>query len=187
MKSDRVIKEALKKLPTGIYATYDEIIQQLCTQYPENIGEIKTILRWLIGSITPITLDQLAEAVSIRPRDKRLERDGIANDVLDLVACCGSLATLYSIDMEDNHVDDLRGSGTILIKLSHASVEDYFMSSNLKVGPSSSFFMDLPSVHLEIAKTCLQYIGFQDFQKPVKFEVKQTSTWQVTVLMFCRL
>jgi hypothetical protein len=131
-------------------------------------------------------LDQLAEAISIRPRDKKLEQDGIANDVMDLAACCGSLVTLYTIDKAANHDDDLRGTGTMLIRLSHASVKEYLTSSDLKAGPSSSLFIDLPSVHLEITKTCLQYIGFQDFQKPVEFEVKQALTCQVTLLMFCR-
>lgn len=164
----------MNKLPTGINATYDEIIQQLYTQYPDSIYEIRAILQWLIGSTVPLTLDQLAEAVSIRLGDERLDRDGIATDVMDLAACCGSLVTVYTQGTQANYQDDLRGSGTTLICLSHASVEEYLTSSNIKQGPSKLFFMDLPTVHRELAGTCLQYIGFEDFYKPVEAPVMFT-------------
>jgi hypothetical protein len=177
LKSDRAIKEVLDKLPTGISATYDEIIQQLCTQYPESIGDIRAALRWLIGSTVPLTLDQLAEAVSIRPGDERLERDGIATDSMDLAACCGSLVNIYTQGTQANQYDDLLGTGSMLISLSHASVGEYLTSLSMKLGPLSSFFMDLPSVHREIAETCLQYIGFRDFHKPIEHSVNLIIIW----------
>jgi hypothetical protein len=177
LRSDRSIKEALHKLPTGINETYDEILQQLCAQHPETIDEFRLILRWLVGSTVPLTLDQLAEAVSIRPGDRRLERDGIATDPMDLAACCGSLVTVYTQDTTHaNYHDDLRGAGATLISLSHASVEEYLTSSAMKFGPLESFFMDLPSVHRELTETCLQYIGFEDFQFPVGLLVKSLQT-----------
>jgi hypothetical protein len=168
LKSDRAIKEALNKLPTGISATYDEIIKQLCVQYPESIDEIRAILRWLIGSTVPLTLDQLAEAVSIRSEDERLDRDGIATDAMDLAACCRSLVTVYKQGTLPNYQGDLRGAGTTLISLSHSSVEEYLTSSTTEQGPSKLLFMDLPTVHRELAETCLQYIGFEDFHEPIK-------------------
>jgi len=171
LKSDRSIKEALDKLPTSINATYDEILQQLCTQNPENIDEIRLILEWLVGSSVPLTLDQLAEAVSIRPGDRRLERDGIATDAMDLAASCGSLVTIYTQETHADYHDDLRGTGTTLISLSHASVEEYLTSTNMKLGPLKPFFMDLQAVHREITETCLQYIGFEDFKRPIKLPV----------------
>jgi hypothetical protein len=171
LNSVRAIKEALNKLPTGVNATYDKIIQQLCTQYPENIEEIKTILQWLIGSRVPLTLNQLAEAVSIRPNDKSLDRDGIATDPMDLAALCGSLVTVHNQETNLSRRDDLRGAETILINLSHASVEEYLTSPSIKQGPASSFFMDLPIVHRKLAETCLQYISFADFGEPIQHMV----------------
>lgn len=174
LKSDWSIKDALQTLLIGINATYDEVLQQLCVQHPESIDDIKLILRWLVGSAVPLTLDQLAEAVSIRPGDERLERDGIATDPMDLAACCGSLITLYMQDTDVNSYDDLRGSGTTMIGLSHASVEEYITSEAIKHGPSKSFSMDLSSVHRGIAETCLQYVGFKDFEEPINLPEKSS-------------
>ncbi len=172
LRSDRSIKEALYKLPRGINATYDDILQQLCAKHPESIDEIRLILQWLIGSTVPLSLDQLAEAVSIRPGDNRLDRDGIATDAMDLAACCGSLVTVHTQDTDANYPDDLRGTRITLISLSHASVEEYLPPPAIKLGPSKSFFMDLPSVHREIAETCQQYIRLEDFQNPVELPVR---------------
>lgn len=187
LKSDRDIKEVLDTLPTDINATYNEIIQQLCIQYPESIGEIRAILRWLVGSTVPLTLDQLAEAVSIRPGDESLERDGIATDFMDLAACCGSLVTIYIQDTQTNEYDDLPGTGSMLITLSHASVEEYLTSPSTKLGPLSSFFIDLHMVHREIAETCVQYIGFKDFHKSVELPVNLTIIWYIkrANIFFC--
>jgi hypothetical protein len=33
-----------------------------------------------------------------------------------------------------------------------------------------NFYSDCPVIHHELAKTCLQYIGFQDFSTPIKDE-----------------
>lgn len=172
LKSVRAIKEALNKLPTGVHATYDKIIQQLCNQYPESIEEIKTILRWLIGSRVPLSLEQLAEAVSVRSEDERLDRDGIAIDPMDLAELCGSLVTIYIQENQFPQQDDLRGGSKALISLSHASVQEYLTSPIIKQGPASSFFMDLAVVHHQLAKACVQYIAFEDFQKPIQHIVR---------------
>jgi hypothetical protein len=37
LKSDRAIKEALIKLPSGIYATYDDILRQICSKRPDDL------------------------------------------------------------------------------------------------------------------------------------------------------
>jgi hypothetical protein len=63
LKSDRAIKEALIKLPFGIYQTYDEILYQLCSKRPDEIDDIKRILQWLVYSKVPLTLEQVAEIV----------------------------------------------------------------------------------------------------------------------------
>ena len=94
LRSDRAIKEALAKLPSGIYATYDEILRQLCTKNPDDVEDMRRILRWLVFSMEPLTLQQLAEIVSIRPEDRSLDESGISTDALDLASCCGSCLAL---------------------------------------------------------------------------------------------
>jgi hypothetical protein len=130
LKSDRAIKEALVKLPSGINATYDEILQQLCVKYPNSIDEIKRILQWLVGSIVLLTLRELAEAVSIRPDDVELDREGIANDLLDLAESCGSLITLRPGGLRPGSYKDPNGPADMLIPLAHSSVVEYLKVSH---------------------------------------------------------
>jgi hypothetical protein len=90
---------------------------------------------------------------------------------MDLAVSCGSLVIVYTQDIDANSYDDLRGTGTTLISLSHASVEEYITSPAIRQGSFKYFFMDLPGVHRQLAETCLQYIGFEDFLEPVKLPV----------------
>jgi hypothetical protein len=76
--------------------------------------------------------------------------------------------------MNASYHNDLRGAGTTLIGLSHASVEEYLTSPAMKVGPLKYFYMDPPNVHRDLAETCLQYIGFEDFQFPIELPVKSS-------------
>lgn len=96
LKSDRAIKEALAKLPSGIYATYDEILLQLCAKHPDDIEDMRLILQCLQYSIVPLTLPQIAEILSIRPGDRTLDESGIVTDLMDLAASLGSLVTVYT-------------------------------------------------------------------------------------------
>jgi hypothetical protein len=176
LKSDRAIKEALIKLPSGIYETYDEILNQLCTKRPDDIEDIKCILKWLLCSRVPLTLEELAEAISIRPNDEMLDESGIATDIMDLAACCGSLVAVNTQMTSQGQYNDLRGPQVTLITLAHASVEEYFKSGHSGRGLASTFHMDMEELHHELAKICVQYLGFEDFQVPLKDPVTPLSS-----------
>jgi len=49
-------------------------------------------------SMVPLPLAQLAEIVSICPRDTSLDEDGIETDHLELMALCGTLVSVYTED-----------------------------------------------------------------------------------------
>lgn len=169
LRSDRAIKEALAKLPSGVYETYDEILQQLCSKNPDDMEDMKRILQWLTCSLEPLTLEQLAEVVSIRPEDPRLDASGIATDPMDLAAYCGSLVTVHiQKGLDGRYGGDLRGPEITLITLAHASVEEYLKSGKIGQGLSSLFHVDEKIVHRQLAKTCLQYVGFEDFETPIE-------------------
>lgn len=179
LKNDRAIKAALKTLPSGVYYTYDEILYQLCSRNPEEVEDIRKILMWLVGSQVPLCLKEVAEAISIRPDDHQLDESGIATDILDVAALCGSLVTLRTQDPKAGSYEDLRGEKIMIIALSHASVEDYLTSGKVGQGiPEDKgvmlhriFHMELPVIHKELARVCLQYIGFDEFEIPLESPV----------------
>lgn len=96
----------------------------------------------------------IAEAISIQPEDMAFDRDGIANDLDDIVAMCGSLVTMD------------RSNGISRIALARFSIEEFLQSDRIRQGSVAIFRMDPPGIHLELAKTCVQYLSFSDFEAP---------------------
>jgi hypothetical protein len=186
LKSDRAIKEALVKLPSGVYATYDEILRQLCAKRPDDVEDMKLILQLLLYSIVPLTLPEIAELLSIRPGDTVLDESGIATDLMDLAALLGSLATVHYTQqtftgffrLEGEDVL-LRGPRLVFLSLAHYSVEEYLRSDQMDPTLAASFYLDSQSVHARLAKICLQYIGFEDFSELPRHKRSQLQgrTW----------
>lgn len=166
LRSDRAIRAALTSLPSSLYSIYDDILHDLIVKNPDDIDDIRLVLTWLLGSKVPLTLQQLAEAVSIQPGDQSLDRSGIITDVMDLAACCGALVSLRTQETT-NEIEDLRGRSITLISLSHASVEEYLKSGKMGRGLAVIFPMHEKTIHRQIARTCIQYIGFDDFKQPL--------------------
>ena len=153
MGTDRAIKAALTSLPKGLDDTYERILQQIISKTPEKVEEVKTILQWLVESMAPMTLHELAEAISIEPNDTELDPDGITTDPEDLVAMCRSLVVL------DRSIDPP------IARLAHFSVEEYLLSDHIAHSSVAWFHIDPSIVDLKIAQTCIQYLSFQDFAK----------------------
>lgn len=168
LKSDRAIKKAMAELPTSVYATYDEVLQQLCDSRPSEVDEMRIMLQWLVYSEVPLTLRQIAEIVSIQADDCELDESGIATDVLDLAACLGSLVTLHTEDTTANRYPDLRGPYPTVIMLAHYSVEEYFKSGEIAPELVARFPMDPMPIHRQCAELCLQYIKFKSFEEPLE-------------------
>jgi hypothetical protein len=162
LRSDRAILEALDRLPSHIYETYDEILLQICTKQPDDLQDIVRVLHWLAYSIVPLTLEQASEIVSIRPEDETLDPLGIATD---LAASLGSLIILNTVDTTSNQVEDLRGPRVTFITLAHYSVEEYLKSGKIVAALRSQFYLESRAVHLRLARACLQYVGFTDFSE----------------------
>lgn len=158
MGTDRAIKAALTSLPKGLDDTYERILQQIISKTPEKIEEVRLILQWLVESMAPMTLHQLAEAISIQPDDNKLDPDGITTDPEDLVAMCRSLVVLD------------RSIHPPVVRLAHFSVEEYLLSDYITHSSVACFHIDPSVVDLKIAQTCIQYISFQDFEKPTIIE-----------------
>jgi ankyrin repeat protein len=156
--SDRAIKEALNVLPQGLEDTYEGVLRRIISNNPDRVEEIKCIFRWLIGSEYIFNLQELAEAVSINSEDTRLDPDGIVTDPEDLAALCGSLVTVN------------RRYDPPEISFAHYSIEEYLRSATILKSPMAEFYMDSAVVNQHLADTCLQYLSFSDFEKPLPME-----------------
>ena len=154
LRTDRDIKSALRTLPSGLDGTFIRILETIQAKTPEAVQDIKKIFQWVIGSFRPLSLEAISEAISIQPEDLALDQDGIANDLEDVVAICRSLITMD------------RGGDSTRIALAHLSIEEFLRSDRIKKSSVAVFHMDSASIHFQLAKTCIQYLSFSDFEKP---------------------
>jgi hypothetical protein len=151
LKSDGAIKKALRNLPSGLDDTYERILSEILSKTPSEAQQVKAVLQWLVGSYDLLTLDQLAEAVSIQVQDTRLDRDMIFTDPEDLVALCRSLAV----------VD--RSLEPPVVALAHFSVKEYLQSDRIALSSARFFQIKDSQVHCDLANACIQYLSFDDF------------------------
>ena len=116
--------------------------------------EIKKVFQWVIGAFIPLPLKVIAEAISIQPEDTSLDQDGIANDLEDIIAMCGSLVIVDKVN------DNPR------VALAHFSIEEFMQSDRIRQSSVAFFHMVAPDIHMELAKICVQYLSFSDFEAP---------------------
>ncbi|KAG2040633.1 hypothetical protein BDR03DRAFT_96214 [Suillus americanus] len=136
------IKAALENLPAGLYETYDRIIQAIKQRGPGDDQIARSCLLWLAGTFTPLTLDQLNEAMMIEVGQSYLNPDLGIMDPMDIVVACGSLVTY--------------NEKTGVIVLSHYSVKEYLISR------PNNIFKSISDMHARICEFLIttQFIPF---------------------------
>lgn len=154
LKTDKAIRAALQILPSGLAATYENILLTTLKRHAVDIDEIKATLQLLVASVTPLTASQLAEIVAISPDDTSLDFDGVATDAEDVVEPISQLVIL------EPYLDDT------IVRFSHFSVEEYLCSDGIATSPAKDFYINLEEAHARAAEICLQYLSFSDFDNP---------------------
>ena len=146
------MKLALEKLPPDLDSTYDEIL--LRVEFADR-EYLKRALQFVVFSVRPMTLIEVAEAVIIEPEicevdeDARLQRP---TDLLDIGR------SLFILGYREPHRDPV-------LELSHYSVKEYLMSERAKRGLAKYFALDKVSADTHIAKCSLTYLGMDYFEK----------------------
>lgn len=85
------MKAALQELPAGLYETYARILHAIDADGRE-VGRIaKRALTWLVGSMSPLTLPQIVEAIMIQDCQHHLDEDMRVFQDTDLLDICRSL------------------------------------------------------------------------------------------------
>ncbi|KAJ6546210.1 ankyrin repeat-containing domain protein [Mycena vulgaris] len=135
------LEETLENLPSHLFGIYDRFLE---ATRPKDFIYVEGVLRWLIFSARPVTLDELADAVAFDFSDPTRyiyipsRREGNTGAILRW------LEGLVVVNQSSELI------------LAHASVHDYVLSKPF----SHKFSRDLsgPSSHTFIALTCMGYL-----------------------------
>ncbi|RSM04434.1 hypothetical protein CEP52_006831 [Fusarium oligoseptatum] len=137
----RGIKKSLETLPQGLSETYAKLLVQ-CS--PTDVVLVRKIMTWLAFSSVPLTLHQLWEALAIEKGQKVIDGENRLRSPQDILLLGSSLLSASS----DGHV-----------ALSHLSVRDYLVSSEIRNNPATAPYALDPSMsHKELAQDCLTYL-----------------------------
>ncbi|KAG2067881.1 hypothetical protein BDR04DRAFT_823975 [Suillus decipiens] len=132
------IRKALDDLPTGLYETYDRIMYSINERGQDDVQIAQRCLLLLAGTFTPLTLDQLNEAMMIEVGQASLNENLGVTDTMDIIVACGSLVT-YNEE-------------TGIITLSHYSVKEYLINRPNKI------FKSISDMHARICELLITYV-----------------------------
>jgi hypothetical protein len=146
------VRNALETLPKDLDETYDRILQQI----PEgHVDYAKAALMWLCFSERPLQLEELAEAVILKPCQP-LDENNRLHDPRQILSICGSLI-LY--DEKAPTFDDDDDERTVA--LSHYSVKEYLVSERFQQKTELSTYANaIQNSQKIIAECCLTNVLF---------------------------
>ncbi|KAK5633164.1 hypothetical protein RRF57_008878 [Xylaria bambusicola] len=136
------IDEALEKLPSGLYATYDRALQNIDPRFR---AQVVNMLKWLVASTRPLLLEELAETWILRPQDpvpfdvsRRLFKPE------DCINYASNLLVLYN-----------GWEGDTYVRLAHFSVKEYLISDNSTNSQTPWYSFTEVDAHRHIVDTSL--------------------------------
>ncbi|KAG1819006.1 uncharacterized protein BJ212DRAFT_1298302 [Suillus subaureus] len=137
-KTSGSIQKALDNLPKDLHETYDRILHSIEERGGDDGPISQRCLLLLAGTFTPLTLNQLNEAMMIEVGRPSLNEDLRVLNTMDIVGACGSLVTY--------------NEKTGIVALSHYSVKEYLVSR------TNSIFKSISDMHARICELLITYV-----------------------------
>ncbi|KAF7505418.1 hypothetical protein GJ744_000964 [Endocarpon pusillum] len=135
----RDIRESLRKLPEDLDSLYDGALQRIKRQDRRKAARADQVLTLINCAFRPLTMEEVRQALSIRPDDTVLDVEALPRVDSLLSACCG----LVVVEDESQ-----------IVRLVHYTAEEYFARIHQYRGPEA---------HWNIAGTLITYLNFTTF------------------------
>ncbi|KAL9626840.1 MAG: hypothetical protein Q9204_007002, partial [Flavoplaca sp. TL-2023a] len=169
LASRKDFKRIIDELPQTLLATYDKFLGDVPSQYQPLAGQL---LRFLIASSRPLTLDEMRIIVAIRGNHHNLvdvEDEMQPNIQTTLEGVLGPLVRIW----------DRR------IYLVHQSLKEYLqrIPNKPKSPLASTYSIDQPRANLLLAESCVSYLMLEDFDRDL-FLRDQLGTEDSPILSF---
>jgi ankyrin repeat protein len=143
--SIKTVRTALKILPTGSEAAYDQAYEDVMKRIEGQITDQKKlaerVLSWITCAKRPLTTPELQYALAIETNASKLDEDNLSQ-VEDIVSVCAGLVTV------DDESD--------IIRLVHYTAQQYFERTQKRW---------FPNAQSEITRICVTYLSFNAFDK----------------------
>ncbi|KAJ8070934.1 hypothetical protein OCU04_001292 [Sclerotinia nivalis] len=141
-RSPKVIRHALKRLPTGSNAydyAYKDAMERIEGQLEDEKELAKQVLSWITCAKRPLTTTELQEAIAVEIDEPQLDKENFS-EINAMISVCAGLVTV------DDESD--------VVRLVHYTTQEYFERTH------GDWF---PDAETDITKTCITYLSFDNF------------------------
>ncbi|KAJ6018964.1 hypothetical protein N7522_001031 [Penicillium canescens] len=138
MDSDHAIRQALEDLPSNLRETFSRILQR--SERPGILTQ-RAVLELITAAHSPLTTEQIREALSVVPGNTVWDPSRLPNDINATLACCGCLITL---DEEE-----------LTVRLVHSSFKQFLLDE-----PD---YVNLESAHERMTGIIITYLSYDMF------------------------
>lgn len=153
LPNDAARREALGSLPPDLNSTYERILSRVNRSNPETQKLVRRALRWMANDTkhSSLTMKALCEAISIDFGNRTRNLQAIP-DEFEILHWCSSLVR----KSEDGRK----------LELAHFTVKEFLRGSYPLRDTSIEVYRSDPgSDKLLLAKVCLTYLNFEDFDQ----------------------
>lgn len=149
------VRETLRTLPSTLDETYEQILLNIDEQYRQ---EAQLALTWLVASRRVLTVEELAEAISIETDSE--DSFNPSNRFFEPNSICNVLSGVVSLVQGNGWL------GIANVRLAHFSVEEYLVSDRLAKSRASQFHVPFRISNFKLATASLIYLQWaKDFVK----------------------
>lgn len=146
--NDQEILNALRIVPTKLSDIFDRLLENSLLDGLNSENSIQ-ILKWTVGALRALTIEELREALTVRPSQTYFSSALLLND---LAAPVLNLRGLVYLDEDDSTVH-----------LVHHSFKQHLLSES-KNERVAKFHFEQSSLDNELAMLCMTYLSFSDFK-----------------------
>lgn len=138
-KTWQEMREIIRSIPPGLDSIYVRILEQIKARLGHGgIERVVRVLKWVVLSQRPLTLEEMAIAVEVPESEDQSRRDQLK----DILTSCG-----YLFD-----------KGRRKVRLLHQSASE-FLQNKERIGQDLElFYVDQAEGHAELTKFCLAHI-----------------------------
>ena len=146
--NDQEILNALRVVPTKLSDIFDRLLENSLLDGLNSENSIQ-ILKWTVGAMRALTIEELREALTVRPSQTYFSSALLLNDLSTPVL---NLRGLVYLDEDD-----------LTVHLVHHSFKQHLLSKS-KNERVAKFHFDQSSLDSELAMLCMTYLNFSDFK-----------------------
>ncbi|KAF8242656.1 hypothetical protein K440DRAFT_671281 [Wilcoxina mikolae CBS 423.85] len=144
------IRAALRNLPKDLPETYQRALEKIHKRITSDALMAKKTFQWIICAKRPLFMDELKEALAVKPGDKDLNYNRIPNDDSRIIRACANLVVF--------------DKDTCKVSLAHHTVQEFLLGRPMSTAISSTFRFNLSRANNELAEVCLTYFHFNAFE-----------------------